>query len=292
MKAVAWTKYGKPADALQIINIEKPKPNKFEVLIKVHSSTVTAGDVRLRAFKVPTGFWLPTRIAFGFFKPRKNIIGMDFSGVVEAIGKNVTLFNIGDVVYGTSGMHLSANAEYICLTEKSVFIKKPENISHKYAVASLFGGQTAIHFLKEKAKLHAGQKILINGASGSVGTASIQLAKYLGAEVTGVCSSDNIELIKSLGANKIIDYTKENIEYSQETYDIVLDCIGNFPLSKCRKLLNNNGKLISINAGLLTNLSAIVNKRLISGVASESKVYLEYLKELTETGHMTTEVVK
>ena len=150
MKAVAWTKYGKPADALQIINIEKPKPNKFEVLIKVHSSTVTAGDVRLRAFKVPTGFWLPTRIAFGFFKPRKNIIGMDFSGVVEAIGKNVTLFNIGDVVYGTSGMHLSANAEYICLTEKSVFIKKPENISHKYAVASLFGGQTAIHFLKEK----------------------------------------------------------------------------------------------------------------------------------------------
>nr|CAA6811591.1 MAG: NAD(P)-dependent alcohol dehydrogenase [uncultured Thiotrichaceae bacterium] len=292
MKAVAWTKYGKPGDALKIIEKEKPKPNKVEVLIKVHASTVTAGDVRLRACKVPAGFWLLTRLAFGVFKPRKTIPGMDFSGEVEAVGKGVTLFNIGDTVYGTSGMHLGANAEYICLPEKAAFIKKPEKISHNDAVASLFGGQTAIHFLKEKAKLVAGQKILINGASGSVGTASVQLAKYLGAEVTGVCSTGNIELIKSLGADKTIDYTKGSIEIAEEAYDIVLDNVGNLSVSRCNKLLKKNGKLISINAGLLTNLSAILNKNLISGVAGESKKNIEFLKKLTETGNMRSVIDK
>lgn len=284
MKAVAWTQYGKPADALKIIEAEKPIPKKNEVLIKIYSSTVTAGDARLRGCKVPMGFWLLTRLVFGLFKPRKTIPGMDFSGEIEAIGKEVTLFDIGDRVFGTSGMNLGANAEYICLSENALFIKKPDDINHNDAVASLFGGQTAIHFLKEKAKLGKDQKILINGASGAVGTASIQLAKYLGAEVTGVCSTCNIELVKSLGANKAIDYTKENIEMSEEAYDIVLDTVGNISLSRCKNLLKKQGKLISINGSLLTNLSAILNKKLISGVAEESKEHMELLKNLVRDG--------
>jgi NADPH:quinone reductase-like Zn-dependent oxidoreductase len=280
MKAVAWIKYGKPADALKIIEAEKLIPKKHEVLIKVYSSTVTAGDARLRAFNIPTGFWLLTRLVFGLFNPRKKIPGMEFSGEVEAIGKGVSLFNIGDSVYGTSGMHLGALAEYICLPEKAAFIRKPDEIEHNDAVASIFGGLTAIHFLKEKAKLGAGQNILINGASGAVGTASIQLAKHLGAEVTGVCSSGNIELVTSLGASKTIDYTKEDIASSEEVYDFVLDAVGNIPLVRCKNLLKEKGKLISINGGLLVNLSAIFNKKLISGVAQESKEHIELLKDL------------
>ena len=283
MKAVAWTKYGKP-DVLKVIEVEKPVPKENEVLIKICSSTVTVGDARLRSFSVPTGFWLPTRLVFGFFKPRKTIPGMEFSGKIEEVGKAVTLFDVGDDVYGTSGMYLGANAEYICLPEKAVFVKKSNEITHSDAVATLFGGQTAIHFLQEKAKLKVGQNILINGASGSVGTASIQLAKYLEADVTGVCSTVNIELVKSLGANKVIDYTKENIEETREVYDVILDAVGNLPLSRCKHLLKKQGKLISINAGLLTNLRAIFTKALISGVAGESKEYIELLKSLTTTG--------
>lgn len=285
MKAVAWTKYGKP-DVLKIIEVSKPAPKENEVLIKIHSSTVTIGDARLRSFSIPFGFWLPTRIVFGLFKPRKTTPGMDFSGEIESIGKETTLFKIGDKVYGTSGMKLGANAEYICLSEKAAFIKKPDEIDYDDAVAVLFGGQTAIHFLKEKAKLGTGQNILINGASGSVGTASIQLANYLGADVTGICSTTNIELVKSLGANRVIDYSKENIEKTEDVYDVILDTVGNFPLSRCKHLLKNQGKLISINADLLTNLYAIFKKNLISGVAQESKEQIEFLKKLALTGNL------
>jgi NADPH:quinone reductase-like Zn-dependent oxidoreductase len=285
MKAVAWTKYGEP-DVLKIITTEKPTPKKNEVLVRIHASTVTAGDARLRSFKVPIGFWLPTRLAFGLFKPRKSVPGMEFSGEIEKTGKEVTLFNTGDKVYGTSGMALGANAEYICVPEKAAFIKKPNEINHHDAVAVIFGGQTAILFLKEKAQLQAGQNILINGASGAVGTASTQLAKYLGAEITGICSSVNIELVKSLGANKIIDYTKENVEETEETYDVIFDTVGNLSLLGCKHLLKKQGKLISIHTGLFVNLLALFKKNLISGVAGESKEYIEFLKKLAKNGHI------
>ncbi|MCM8854867.1 MAG: NAD(P)-dependent alcohol dehydrogenase, partial [Candidatus Thiodiazotropha sp.] len=179
MKAIAWTKYGAP-EVLKLIELEKPSPKKDEVLIKVHASSVTAGDCRLRAFKVPMGFWLLTRLAFGLTKPRNPIPGMDISGEIESIGKNVKLFKEGDKVYGTTGMRLGANAEYTCLYENAALVNKPNNISHEQAVAIIFGGLTAIHFLKDKANIQRGQKVLVNGASGAVGTASIQLAKYLG----------------------------------------------------------------------------------------------------------------
>lgn len=286
MKAVAWTRYGTPADALQIVDASKPIPGPDEVLIKVHSSTVTAGDARLRGFRIPVGFWLPTRLVFGLFRPRKKVPGMDFSGEVEALGKEVKSFSIGDTVFGTAGMNLGAHAESLCLPEKAVFIEKPEEIAHDDAAAAIFGGQTAIHFLKDKARLGPGHKILVNGASGAVGTASIQLAKYLGADVTAVCSTGNIELVKSLGADKTIDYTRENVEASEDTYDFVLDTVGNMPLSRCSGLLKEKGQLISIASGLFANLSAIWNKKLISGVAGESKAHLELLKNLIVGGDL------
>ncbi len=285
MKAIAWTKYGAP-DVLKIIEIEKPKPKSDEVLIKVHSSTVTAGDVRLRSFNFPAGFWLPSRLVFGLFKPRKIIPGMDISGEIESIGHDVTLFNVGDKVYGTAGMHLGAYAEYICLPEKSALVKKPINVTYQEAVAIPFGGLTAIHFLKNEANINKGQKILINGASGAVGAASVQLAKYLGAEVTGVCSTENIELVKLLGSNHVVDYKKEDITKIGEVYDVILDAVGNLSLHHCRQLLKEHGKLISINTGLLTNLAALFRRNLISGVAGESKEGLEYLRELVESGNM------
>ena len=283
MKAIAWTEYGDP-EVLKIKEFEKPAPKSGEVLIKIHASTVTAGDCRLRAFNVPAGFWLPTRLAFGLTKPRNPISGMDVSGEVESIGKGVTLFKKGDKVYGTTGMRLGANAEYTCLSEKSALVKKPNNITHEQASAIIFGGLAAIHFLIDKANIQKGQKVIINGASGAVGTASIQMAKYLGAEVTGICSTSNIELIEALGAHKVIDYTKEDFTNNNETYDVILDAVGNLSLDRCESLLTNQGKLILLNTGLLTNLLSIVKNNLICGVAGESKDALDFLRERIESG--------
>ena len=283
MKAIAWTKYGAP-DVLKLKEFEKPSPKNNEVLIKIHASSVTAGDCRLRAFNVPVGFWLPTRLVFGLTKPRRPIPGMDVSGEIESVGKDVTLFKKGDKVYGTTGMRLGANAEYTCLSENSALVKMPDNISHEQAAVVIFGGLTAIHFLRDKAGVQSGQKVLVNGASGAVGTASIQLAKYFGAEVTGICSSSNIELVKFLGAKHVIDYTKENFTNIKETYDVILDAVGNLSLPQCKKLLTKQGKLILINTGLLTNLSSVIRKSLICGVAAESKENLNFLRELVETG--------
>lgn len=283
MKAIAWTKYGEP-DVLKLKDFEKPSPKSDEVLIKIHASSVTAGDCRIRATKVPMGFWLLTRLAFGLTKPRKPISGMDISGEIEIIGNNVTLFKKGDKVYGTTGMRLGANAEYTCLPAKSSFVIKPKNSTHEQAAATIFGGITAIHFLRDKANIQNGQKVLINGASGSVGTASIQLAKYFGAEVTGVCSTSNTKLVESLGANRVIDYTKENFTKNNETYDVILDTVGNLSLSQCKELLTKNGKLVLINTELLTNLLSIFTKTLICGVAIESKEGLDFLRERIEAG--------
>ncbi|MCU7946631.1 MAG: NAD(P)-dependent alcohol dehydrogenase [Candidatus Thiodiazotropha sp. (ex Cardiolucina cf. quadrata)] len=291
MKAIAWTKYGAP-EVLKLIELEKPSPKKDEVLIKVHASSVTAGDCRLRAFKVPMGFWLPTRLAFGLTKPRNPIPGMDISGEIESIGKNVKLFKEGDKVYGTTGMRLGANAEYTCLSENAALVKKPNNISHEQAVAIIFGGFTAIHFLKDKANIQRGQKVLVNGASGAVGTASIQLAKYFGAEVTAICSTSNIELVASLGAKKVIDYTKEDFTKNNETYDVILDAVGNLSLLQCKKSLKKQGKLILINTGLLTNLLSIIRKNVICGVAGESKEGLDFLRDRIEAGDIEAVIDK
>ena len=283
MKAIAWTKYGEP-DSLELKEFKKPVPQNNEVLIKIHASTVTAGDTRLRSSKVPFGFWFLTRLAFGLFKPRKQILGMDLSGEIELIGKNVTLFERGDMVYGTTGMKLGANAEYVCLSQESAIVKKPNNVNHEQAAAVIFGGMTAIHFLRDKANIQRGQKLLINGASGAVGIAAIQLAKYFGAEVTGICSTANIELIESLGAKNTIDYTKVDVSQNNQNYDVILDAVGNLPVTRYRNSLSKAGKLILINADLPTMLASVFQKNVICGVADENKEALIFLRERVEAG--------
>jgi NADPH:quinone reductase-like Zn-dependent oxidoreductase len=285
MKAVKWTDYGKP-EVMQIMEVEKPTPKANEILIKIHSSTVNVGDARLRSFDVPFGFWLPTRLVFGIFKPRNTLPGMDFSGVVEAIGKRVSKYSVGEDVFGSSGMQMGAHAEYICLNEKAVITTKPRNLTHQQAAALPFGGLTAVHFLKDKAQIKSGNQVLINGASGAVGTAAVQLAHHIGAEVTGVCSSNNIDLVKSLGADHIIDYKTSSIFSIGSRFNTILDTVGNLSLKQCYPIIHPNGKFIAINTDLSTNLYSLFQSRLIAGVAGDDPKALEYLLELATQGAM------
>lgn len=242
MKAVICTEYGQP-EVLKIVEVAKPTLKEHEVLVKIFATTVHIGDTRIRKANP-----FLVRLIFGLFKPKKNmILGMEISGEIEAIGKNVTSFKAGDKVFAYTGSKFGGYAEYICLPEKSKsFIKngllalKPENLSFEEATTVPAGGLTALKNL-QKANISKGQKILINGASGSLGTFAIQLAKYWGAEVTGVCSGKNFEFVKSIGADKVIDYTKEDFTKSSEKYDIVYDAVMKSTKAKCKNILKENG---------------------------------------------------
>jgi NADPH:quinone reductase-like Zn-dependent oxidoreductase len=224
---------------------------------------------------------------FGLTRPRKNIIGMDISGEIELVGQNVKLFKKGDQVYGTAGGRLGANAEYISLPERSAIVKKPSNINHHQAASIIFGGMTAIYFLRDQLNIRKGQDVLVNGASGSTGTVLIQLAVYFGATVTAVCSSVNVELVTKLGAKKVIDYTKEGLTTDNKTYDVILDAVGNLSLPQCKKVMNKQGKLVLLNTDLLTNLLSLFRKSVICGVAAENKERLNFLRNCIESGHIT-----
>lgn len=280
MKAVIWMAYGTP-DVLEVQDLEEPTPKNHEVLVKIASSAVTTGDCRMRRFDVPSGFWLPARLAFGLLKPRKKITGMDFSGEVVAVGKGVSLFKKGDRVFGTTGMALGANSEYTCIAENKALIKIPDSISYTDAVSLIFGGITALYFLQGKIKQDS--KVLINGASGSVGSSAVQVSKNYGAKVTGICSGSNRELVLSIGADKVIDYTNNDFSDNGVVYDVILDTVGNLSYASCKRSLSKSGKLILINAGLGTIISSLVKKNLICGVALESKELLQEILRLYET---------
>jgi NADPH:quinone reductase-like Zn-dependent oxidoreductase len=244
MKAIVCTKSGSP-EVLNLVELERPIPRQNEILVKVKASSVTRGDVNLR--KIPRIILVPIGFLFGF-KPMK-VTGVEFAGVVEAIGSDVKHFNKGDHVYGTTtGLEYGGNAEYVCVPEKSkkgVIVKKPNNISFIDAAVIPVGGMTALHIL-QKININPGCRILIYGASGSVGTYAVQLAKYFGAEVTGVCSTNNLEMIKSLGAQNAIDYHNEDFRKSKMIYDVVFDAVGKITKSSCKKVLKKNGHLLSV----------------------------------------------
>src|SRR5688500_15470826 len=269
MKAIVATKYGGP-EVLQLQDVEKPTPKNNEILIKVHATTVTAGDFRMRSFTVPPLFWLPARITLGFTKPKRPIYGMELAGDVEAVGKDVTRFKVGDPVFAST---LTANfggyAEYKSFPEGGMVAIKPANMSYEEAAAVPIGATTALRLLR-KGNIQRGQNVLIYGASGSVGTYAVQLAKHFGADVTGVCSTANLGMVKALGADHVIDYTKEDVSSGEQRYDIIFDTVGKFPKSKTSNILTPNGTYVTI-ARLSTK---------------ESMENLVFIKELIEAGEI------
>lgn len=245
MKAIVANQYGGP-EVLQLHEVEKPTPKDDELLIKIHATTVTAGDHRMRSFDVPLVFWLPARIALGFTTPKQPIYGMELAGEVEAVGKDVTRFKVGDQVFASTLEHnFGAYAEYKCLPEDGMVAIKPANLSYPEAAALPIGATTALRLLR-KGNLQAGQKVLVYGASGSVGTYAVQIAKYLGADVTGVCSTANLSLVKSLGADHVIDYTGQDFSSLKERYDVIFDTVAKLPKSQYSKILAPNGTYVSI----------------------------------------------
>ena len=245
MKAVVYEKYG-PPEVLQLKEVEKPTPKDNEVLIKNYATTVHVGDTRMRAFKVPLTFWLPMRMFLGIRKPKRTILGMEVSGVIESVGKNVKEFKKGDEVFALTGFNCGGYAEYSCVTAidgdevKGMVVLKPSNITFEEAAAVPAGALTALMHM-QKVNVQKGKSILIYGASGSVGTYAVQLAKYYGGEVTGVCSTSNLKLVKSIGADKVVDYTKEDFTKSGEVYDVVFDAVFKISRSRCKKILKKNG---------------------------------------------------
>lgn len=299
MKAMVCTKYGKP-DVLQLQEVEKPIPKENEILIKIYATTVTSGDCRVRSFNSPLLLWLPMRIVLGLRKPRKSILGVELAGEVEDVGKNVTRFKKGDQLFAMTGMKFGGYAEYICLPEKGTIAVKPENVTYEEAASISFGGTTALHFFR-KGTIQTGQKVLIYGASGAVGTAAVQLASYYGAEVTGVCSAKNSELVKSLGADRVIDYQNENFTEKQEKYDLIFDAVGKITKNQCKAALALNGRFVSVEGQGIAKVQTkdlLLLKKLIEEGQIKSVIdrcySLEQIPkahEYVETGHKIGSVV-
>jgi len=292
MKAIVCTKYGSP-DVLQLSEVEKPIPNDNEILVKVHASTVTSSDCRGRSFTYAPWFKPFGLLLYGIKKPRKNIPGDELAGEIEAVGKGVELFKKGDQVFamGSEFGFGGTNAEYKCLQENKVVALKPVNMTYEEAAAVPFGGVTAWHFLK-KAGIKHGDRVLIYGASGSVGTYAVQIAKYFGAEVTGVCSTSNLELVKSLGADKLIDYTKEDFTIDGQSYDVIFDAVIKTTFKRCKRSLKRNGKYLTVDWPLLSALwtSMRGSKKIIFGIAPINNENLNQLKKVIEAGKIRAQI--
>lgn len=269
MKAVICTKYGAPG-VLQLKEVEKPVQRDNEVLIRIHATTITAGDIRIRSFNVPASQRLLTRIFLGLRKPRKPILGIELAGEIEAIGKDVTRFKKGDQVFASTLTKFGAYAEYICLPESGIITSKPNNATFEEAAAIPIGGITALYFIR-KADIKEGKRVLIYGASGSVGSYAVQLARYFGAKVTAVCSASNMEWVKSLGVDKVIDYKKEDFTKRGELYDIIFDAVGKNSKYYFRNALTSTGVYVSVEG---------------QGIAKQRIEDLTFLKGLFEAGYI------
>lgn len=301
MKAIVWTKYGSP-DRLQLQEVEKPKPKENQVLIKVHATTVTAGDSELRRLKLPLGLSFPMRLYVGLMKPKRiTILGQEFAGEVEEVGKEVELFKIGDQVFGATGFGFSAYAEYICLSGnpsemQGTLAIKPTNMTFEEAAAVPTAGFEALFFLRH-ADIQPGQKVLIFGAGGSIGTFSVQFAKYYGAEVTAVDSARKMDMLRSIGADHVIDYAEKDFTKNGETYDVIIDVVGGKLFSRRLKSLKRNGSYYLANAGLSHVVlglwtSMTSKKKVVIESSKQSREDLNFLKELIEAGKIKSVVGK
>lgn len=292
MKAVICTAYG-PPDVLKLEEVEKPHPKEDQVLIRIHATTVSRADCELRRFDFPGWIWLPIRLWFGLFKPRVRILGQEFSGEIESVGEENHSFTPGERVFGTTGMRLGAYAEYLCIDSDnlgSILTKMPVNLSHTEAASVPYGASEALRFLR-KGDIQRGQKILIIGAGGSFGTYAVQLAKVFGAEVTAVDSGEKLDMLRSLGADHVIDYTEGDFTESPETYDIIFDVICRAPLRRLLRMLHPGGRCVLANpqsghmiGGLWAGMTS--DKKVIYGSDSGTVDDLEYIKELVESGKL------
>ena len=285
MKAIVWTKYG-PPDVLELKEVAKPTPKDNEVLIRIYAATVTAGDCELRSLKFPLLLQLLMRIGFGFRRPRIKILGMDLAGEIGSVGKDVKLFKKGDQIFASTGFSFGAYAEYVCLPSTYVMASKPVNMTYEEAAAVPTGGLNALHFLR-KGNIQSGQKVLINGAGGSIGTFAVQLAKSFGAEVTGVDSTRKLDMLRSIGADQVIDYAQEDFTKSRKTYDVIFDIVGKGSFSGCIRSLKKKGIYLLANPGLSSSvrgrwISMTSSKKVIVEMASYRIEDLIILKELIE----------
>ncbi|MCF8532890.1 MAG: NAD(P)-dependent alcohol dehydrogenase [Reyranella sp.] len=288
MKAAVYERYGPPG-VVRIEEVAKPTIGDDDVLIKVRATTVSSGDWRVRSLDMPAGFSLLARPMLGLFGPRQRILGSELAGDIEAIGRNVTKFKVGDAVVGNPGIGMGCHAEFKAMPAKGAIVPKPANLSHDEAAALSFGGSTALHFLRTKGMIRRGEKVLVVGASGTVGGAAIQLARHFGAEVTGVCSAANLDLVKSIGAHKAIDYTREDFTRNGESYDIILIAAGTGSFARFKGSLRENGRLLQVVGGLpqiaqIPWAAVTSSKRVFAGPAAESAQDLDALRELAEAG--------
>jgi len=304
MKAIVRTEYGAP-DVLHLTEVEKPTPKDNEILVRVYATSVNFGDLMARNFKaisprkfnMPFFLWLPAKIAFGLGKPIITVLGSELAGEVEAVGKDVTKFKAGDQIFAYLGMNMGANAEYVCIPESGSVALKPSNLSYEEAVTLPYGAIMATSLIG-KANIQRGQKVLINGASGGIGSMAVQLAKYYGAEVTGVCGTPRLEFVKSLGADKVIDYTQEDFTQNGETYDLIFDILGRSSFARVKRSLKPDGiyllssfKVKALLQMLWTSLTGSKQK-VICAFANETPESLAFVKKLVEEGKVKAIVDK
>jgi NADPH:quinone reductase-like Zn-dependent oxidoreductase len=292
MKAIIWTKYG-PPEVLQLGEVEMPIPRADEVRIKIHATTAFAGDVEMRTLKIGLAFALPMRLYAGVIKPtRITILGQELAGEIDAVGEDVTAFAVGDPVYAATGFRFGAYAEYACLPEKGALAMKPANMTYAEAAAVPVGGQEALFFMRQ-ARIKPGEQVLINGAGGSIGTFSVQLAKYYGAEVTGVDKPEKLDLLREIGATQVIDYTTEDFTKREGTYDVIFDVMGKSSFAGAMRALKPGGRYLIGNAGPVKQFRGRwagkrEGKQVFTGTADLNREGLEALRELIEAGHLKT----